>query len=87
MLGGLSPRENREVPPLRYDVVRAVKERFPALPVILNGGLRQTDTVLAALSWFSAMNSLRPGQLSAASGVWTANEDYFLEKVARRQKR
>jgi tRNA-dihydrouridine synthase A len=51
MLGGLSPRENREVPPLRYDVVRAVKERFPALPLILNGGLRQADTVLAALSW------------------------------------
>jgi tRNA-dihydrouridine synthase A len=51
VLGGLSPKENREVPPLRYDVVRAVKERFPMLPVVLNGGLRQVDRVLAALSW------------------------------------
>jgi tRNA-dihydrouridine synthase A len=51
VLGGLSPKENREVPPLHYDVVRAVKQRFPTLPVVLNGGLRQVDTVLAALSW------------------------------------
>jgi tRNA-dihydrouridine synthase A len=51
VLGGLSPKENREVPPLRYDVVRAVKEQFPTLAVILNGGLRAVDTVLAALSW------------------------------------
>lgn len=51
VLGGLSPKENREVPPLRYDVVRAVKERFPGLPVILNGGLRQVAAVLDAMTW------------------------------------
>jgi tRNA-dihydrouridine synthase A len=51
VLGGLSPKENREVPPLRYDVVRTVKHHFPGLPVILNGGLRQPDAVLEALSW------------------------------------
>jgi tRNA-dihydrouridine synthase A len=51
VLGGLSPKENREVPPLRYDVVRIVKERFPQLPVILNGGLRQVEPILEALSW------------------------------------
>jgi tRNA-dihydrouridine synthase A len=51
VLGGLSPKENREVPPLRYDVVRVVKRHYPGLPVILNGGLRQPATVLEALSW------------------------------------
>jgi tRNA-dihydrouridine synthase A len=51
VLGGLSPKENREVPPLRYDVVRIVKERFPKLSVILNGGLRQVDPIREALSW------------------------------------
>jgi tRNA-dihydrouridine synthase A len=51
VLGGLSPKENREVPPLRYEVVKMVKERYPGLPVILNGGLRQTSTVREALSW------------------------------------
>ncbi|MEJ0005516.1 MAG: tRNA dihydrouridine(20/20a) synthase DusA [Steroidobacteraceae bacterium] len=51
VLGGLSPKENREVPPLRYDVVQAVKEKFPGLAVILNGGLRQPQSVIEALSW------------------------------------
>lgn len=38
-LKGLSPRENREVPPLDYPLVRALKRRHPALPIVLNGGL------------------------------------------------
>ena len=51
VLGGLSPRENREIPPLRYDVVRRLKEAFPALPVVVNGGLRDARSVIAALAW------------------------------------
>ena len=38
-LKGLSPRENRDVPPLDYPLVRALKQHYPALPVVLNGGL------------------------------------------------
>ncbi|TAL80070.1 MAG: tRNA dihydrouridine(20/20a) synthase DusA [Beijerinckiaceae bacterium] len=38
-LKGLSPRENREIPPLDYALVRALKQRHPALPIVLNGGL------------------------------------------------
>jgi len=38
-LSGLSPKENREVPPLRYDVVYALKRDFPDLEIILNGGV------------------------------------------------
>ncbi len=51
VLGGLSPKDNREIPPLRYDVVRRLKARFPALSVIVNGGLRQCDSVAEALTW------------------------------------
>ena len=51
VLGGLSPKENREVPPLWYEVVRTVKQQNPHLSVILNGGLRQAGPVVAALSW------------------------------------
>jgi tRNA-dihydrouridine synthase A len=51
VLGGLSPKENRDVPPLRYAVVKALKEQYPGLPVILNGGLREVASVLEALSW------------------------------------
>ncbi|MFG1344506.1 tRNA dihydrouridine(20/20a) synthase DusA [Xanthobacter autotrophicus DSM 431] len=38
-LEGLSPRENRDIPPLDYDRVRRLKARLPAVPVALNGGL------------------------------------------------
>ena len=39
-LQGLSPRENRDVPPLRYDVVLRLKQDFPALPMVINGGIK-----------------------------------------------
>jgi len=42
-LKGLSPRENRDVPPLDYDRVRRLKARLPHVPVILNGGLASLD--------------------------------------------
>jgi tRNA-dihydrouridine synthase A len=51
VLGGLSPKDNREVPPLRYAVVRRLKETFPGLPVVVNGGLREPHAVLEALAW------------------------------------
>ena len=38
-LQGLSPKENRDVPPLRYDVVLRLKEAFPRLPMVINGGI------------------------------------------------
>jgi tRNA-dihydrouridine synthase A len=44
VLKGLSPKENREVPPLRYPVVRHLKRDFPALTIVLNGGLTDWDT-------------------------------------------
>ena len=39
VLKGLSPKENREVPPLRYDVVHRLARDFPGLVIVLNGGL------------------------------------------------
>jgi tRNA-dihydrouridine synthase A len=45
VLKGLSPKENREVPPLRYDVVRQLKRDFPGLTIVLNGGLTDWDAI------------------------------------------
>ncbi|HYR00505.1 MAG TPA: tRNA dihydrouridine(20/20a) synthase DusA [Casimicrobiaceae bacterium] len=45
VLKGLSPKENREVPPLRYDVVHRLKRDFPALTIVLNGGLTEWDAI------------------------------------------
>jgi tRNA-dihydrouridine synthase A len=51
VLGGLSPKENRAVPPLRYDVVRELKRTFAQLPIVVNGGFRDIREVLDALGW------------------------------------
>ncbi len=42
-LKGLSPKENRTVPPLDYDLVRRLKRERPALEIILNGGIETLD--------------------------------------------
>lgn len=42
-LSGLSPKENREIPPLLYDVVYQIKKDFPELTVIINGGIKTIE--------------------------------------------
>jgi tRNA-dihydrouridine synthase A len=42
-LSGLSPKENREVPPLSYDTVYRLKQELPQLRVIVNGGIRTLE--------------------------------------------
>jgi tRNA-dihydrouridine synthase A len=39
ILKGLSPKENREIPPLRYEIVYQLKRDFPDLEIIINGGI------------------------------------------------
>jgi tRNA-dihydrouridine synthase A len=48
-LQGLSPKENREVPPLHHDWVYRLKQELPGLEVIINGGVNDLDTVQAHL--------------------------------------
>ncbi len=45
ILEGLSPKENRSIPPLRYDIVHQLKADFPELEIILNGGLSDLGVV------------------------------------------
>ena len=46
-LSGLSPKENREIPPLRYDVVYRLKDDFPALEIVINGGVTSLGDAIA----------------------------------------
>nr|WP_255495721.1 tRNA dihydrouridine(20/20a) synthase DusA [Sinimarinibacterium sp. NLF-5-8] len=39
-LKGLSPKENREIPPLTYDLVQRLKQDFPQLTIVINGGIK-----------------------------------------------
>ncbi|MEP7184166.1 MAG: tRNA dihydrouridine(20/20a) synthase DusA, partial [Betaproteobacteria bacterium] len=45
VLKGLSPKENREVPPLRHDVVHRLKRDFPTLTIVGNGGLLRWEAI------------------------------------------
>ena len=49
-LQGLSPRENRDVPPLQYDTVYRLKRDFPGLQIIINGGMTSMEQVRAQLA-------------------------------------
>lgn len=49
-LKGLSPRENRDVPPLQYDRVYNVKKAFPHLEVVINGGITRHEEVALHLN-------------------------------------
>ena len=48
-LKGLSPKDNRDIPPLRYDWVYRLKRDFPGLMIVLNGGVTSSAQVLAHL--------------------------------------
>ena len=54
-LQGLSPKENRTKPPLRYDVVRRLKADFPRLRFELNGGILSLDQAEAHLREFDGV--------------------------------
>ena len=49
-LSGLSPKQNREVPPLDYDRVYRLKQDVPALEIVLNGGVQSLDEAEAHLA-------------------------------------
>ena len=49
ILQGLSPKDNREIPPLKYDYVYRIQEAFPNAVFILNGGLKTVDQTLEQL--------------------------------------
>lgn len=50
LLNGLSPAENRLIPPLKYDYAYRIKKDFPDLNIILNGGLKTVESVQDALN-------------------------------------
>jgi tRNA-dihydrouridine synthase A len=55
VLGGWSPRDNRDVPPLRYDVVERLRARFAPLPIVINGGIRRAEDAHALLRRFDGV--------------------------------
>lgn len=54
-LSGLSPKENREIPPLRYDTVYQLKRDFPELTIVLNGGITEPSKLDEHASYVDGM--------------------------------
>jgi tRNA-dihydrouridine synthase A len=54
-LEGLSPKENRDVPPLDYDLVWRVKQENPGLTFLLNGGIKSLDEAQVHLTRFDGV--------------------------------
>jgi tRNA-dihydrouridine synthase A len=61
-LQGLSPKENREIPPLRHALVHRLKQDFPQLTIAINGGITTSDQIA--------------GHLAAVDGVMVGREAY-----------
>ena len=94
VLGAWSPRDNREIPPLRYDVVRALKARFAPVTAILNGGLSTREQVVSELAWADGVMLgreayHRPMLLAelSASGGEAPSRMAMLERMTRYARR
>jgi len=71
-LQGLSPKENREIPPLRYGVVAQLKQDFPHLTIAINGGL---DTDGAVLAQLALVDGVMVGREAYHNPWWLARWD------------
>lgn len=69
-LKGLSPKQNREMPPLRHDVVRQLKRDFPELEIVANGGM---VTLAAVASELGAVDGVMLGR-AAYQNPWLLTE-------------
>lgn len=59
VLKGLSPKDNRNIPPLRYSVVRQLKHDFPDATIVLNGGLADVDV---CAHWLQQLDGVMLGR-------------------------
>ena len=71
-LKGLSPKENREVPPLRYDLVHRLKSEFPDLTIAINGGITTNQQVADQLA---SLDGVMVGREAYHNPWWLASWD------------
>ncbi|WP_431095853.1 tRNA dihydrouridine(20/20a) synthase DusA [Polaromonas aquatica] len=71
-LKGLSPKENREVPPLRYELVHRLKQEFPQLVICINGGLNTPGQVSQQLA---VLDGVMIGREAYHNPWWLASWD------------
>lgn len=75
-LQGLSPKENREIPPLQYDRVYQLKRHFPALTIIINGGINQVQQIPQHLT---QVDGVMVGRAPCQDALWLWRADQLLK--------
>lgn len=75
-LQGLSPKENRDIPPLRYELVHQLKREFPQLTIVVNGGIHSDAQVAEQLQ---QLDGVMIGREAYHNPWWLASWDerYF----------
>lgn len=81
ILKGLSPKENREIPPLRYEFAHQLKRDFPQLEIIINGGIKTLDEIDFHLSH---VDGVMLGREAYHNPYWMASFDarYYDDSAA-----
>lgn len=87
VLEGLSPKDNREIPPLRYDEVYRIKEAFPNLFIEINGGIRTIESIKDHLRY---VDGVMLGRVAYENPFILTEVDRFTEggkvnSISRRQ--
>lgn len=82
VLKGLSPKENREVPPLRYDVVSQLAKDFPRLTFVLNGGLTTVEQCVKFVGAAPPRSASASGEIAAEPLLQTAPHGIMLGRAA-----
>lgn len=84
-LKGLSPKENREVPPLRYEVVAQLKRDFPQLTIAVNGGIKSDEVVHQQLQ---QVDGVMVGREAYHNPWWMASWDalYYQDESIERTR-
>jgi len=82
LLSGLSPKQNRNIPPLQYEFVRQLKCDFPHLKIILNGGVK---TLFDIINYLPYVDGIMIGRAAFSNPYLLAEiEAYFGEPVLTR---
>jgi len=82
-LKGLSPKANREVPPLRYETVHRLKADFPRLTLVLNGGITTSQQIGQHLQ---QLDGVMLGREAYHKPWWLATWDHAFHGAAERER-
>ena len=78
-LKGLSPKENRDIPPLQYDIVERITESFPHLDIQINGGIKTIEQMKHHLGYLSPYIPCESGNLTKVTDKFPPSRERHKE--------